>query len=201
MNFKDTGSLKMSSKVLVVVSGRLFGLWPKFQKNIQLKVGNGVKIEFWNELWIGERNLKSLFPDLFLLSQQTRARPLEANLESQSPFKSFLFCVDAKINSHLFLHCKTVANLWNVFFCILGVSWVVPKTTKSMMYWKEIERRDSAEDWWELIPTSIWWTLLGVSWVMPKTAMELLNSWTRIGNRGKREDWWKAIPACIWWTP
>lgn len=32
-----------------------------------------MKIEFWNELWIGERSLKSLFPDLFLLSQQTRA--------------------------------------------------------------------------------------------------------------------------------
>lgn len=67
---------------------------------------------------------------------------------------------DAEINSHLFLHCKTAANLWNMFLCILGVSWVVPKTTKSMMdCWKEIGRRESEEDWWELIPASIWWTL------------------------------------------
>lgn len=61
-----------------------------------------------------------------------------------------------EINCHLFLHCKTTANLWNMFLCILGVSWVVPKTTKSMMdCWKEIGRRESEEDWWELIPASI----------------------------------------------
>ncbi|KAG5614777.1 hypothetical protein H5410_014601 [Solanum commersonii] len=27
------------------------------------------------------------------------------------------------------------------------------------MSWKEIGRRHSTEDWWELIPACIWWTL------------------------------------------
>ena len=67
---------------------------------------------------------------------------------------------DAELNSNLFLHHKTSANLWNMFLCILGLSCMVPKTTKSMMdCWKEIGRRESEEDWWELIPASIWWTL------------------------------------------
>lgn len=30
-----------------------------------------------------------------------------------------------QINSHLFLHCRTAANLWNMFFCILGINWVI----------------------------------------------------------------------------
>lgn len=48
-------------------------LWPLFHRNIALKVGNGLKIDFWGELWIGEESLKSLFPDLFILSQLNRA--------------------------------------------------------------------------------------------------------------------------------
>lgn len=39
--------------------------------------------------------------------------------------------------------------------CVLGVCWVVPKSTKDLLYsWKEIGRRESNEDWWELIPAS-----------------------------------------------
>ncbi|KAG5595782.1 hypothetical protein H5410_037014 [Solanum commersonii] len=127
--------------------------WPQFQKIIQRKVGNGVKIEFWNELWIGERSLKSLFTarKAFLTHQV-----LAIHICS----RCFMCDQDVEINSHPFLHGKTAANLWNMFLCMLGVSWVVPKTTKSMMdCWKEIGRRETEEDWWELIPASIWWTL------------------------------------------
>jgi len=67
---------------------------------------------------------------------------------------------DAEVNSHLFLHCKTAANLWNTFFCLLRVHWVIPKTTRGMLNsWKGIGRRESEEDWWEMIPACIWWTL------------------------------------------
>ena len=40
-----------------------------------------------------------------------------------------------------------------------GMNWVTPRTTKDILYnWEEIERRRFGEDWWELIPSCIWWT-------------------------------------------
>ncbi|KAG5577685.1 hypothetical protein H5410_057819 [Solanum commersonii] len=36
-------------------------LWPSFASNISLKIGDGVKTDFWNEIWIGDRDLKTLF--------------------------------------------------------------------------------------------------------------------------------------------
>lgn len=62
---------------------------------------------------------------------------------------------DAEVNSHLVLPCKTAANLWIMFLCILGVSWVVPKTTKGMLDCRKgIGRRETEENWFELIPAS-----------------------------------------------
>ncbi|KAG5576276.1 hypothetical protein H5410_056410 [Solanum commersonii] len=48
-------------------------LWPQFYTNISFKVGDGVRIDFWNELWIGENNLRILFPRLYVLSSQKNA--------------------------------------------------------------------------------------------------------------------------------
>ena len=67
---------------------------------------------------------------------------------------------EAEINSHLFIHCKTAVNLWNMFFCILGISWVMPKTSFGMLEsWEGVGRRGSQEDWWRSIPACVWWTL------------------------------------------
>uniref|UniRef100_A0A0V0H8T7 Putative ovule protein n=2 Tax=Solanum chacoense TaxID=4108 RepID=A0A0V0H8T7_SOLCH len=58
------------------------------------------------------------------------------------------------------MHCKTAANLWNMFFCILGISWVMPRTSFDMLQsWEGVGRRGSQEDWWRSIPASVWWTL------------------------------------------
>ncbi|WMV32616.1 hypothetical protein MTR67_026001, partial [Solanum verrucosum] len=48
-------------------------LWPSFASNISFKNGDGVKTDFWNEIWIGDRDLKTLFPNLFILSLQQMA--------------------------------------------------------------------------------------------------------------------------------
>lgn len=40
-----------------------------------------------------------------------------------------MFGQEAKVNGHLFLHCMTTTNLWNIFVCILGVNMTIPKTT------------------------------------------------------------------------
>ncbi|KAG5584679.1 hypothetical protein H5410_045113 [Solanum commersonii] len=48
-------------------------LWPSFASNMSFKIGDGVKTYFWNEIWIRDRNLKTLFQDLFILSLQQMA--------------------------------------------------------------------------------------------------------------------------------
>ncbi|XP_006352585.1 uncharacterized protein [Solanum tuberosum] len=75
--------------------------------------------------------------------------------------RCFMCGEEAEVNSHLFLHCRTAANLWNMFLCILGVNWVMPKTTLELLrQWEGVgRRRRSKEDWWKCIPACIWWTL------------------------------------------
>jgi len=48
-------------------------LWPHFRSNICISVGDGLKTEFWNEIWLGEDNLRNLFPHLYTLSLQSNA--------------------------------------------------------------------------------------------------------------------------------
>ncbi|KAG5584231.1 hypothetical protein H5410_044665 [Solanum commersonii] len=65
-----------------------------------------------------------------------------------------------EVNGHLFLHCKIATDLWNMFVCILGVNWTMPRTTFEVLtHWQGIGKRGSKEDWWKNIPACIWWTL------------------------------------------
>jgi len=238
-------------------------LWPHFRNNICISVGDGMKTQFWNEIWIGEDSLRNLFPHLYTLSLQnndtvaqvwsqngwnllfrrafndweieevamllgvlnnfpgtsessdkpvwkihnkgvytvkscywkmnhnvsrTERWPWKLLWKVKCPLKVSCFvwllikkaCLthevlqkrgmqicsrcfmceqEAEVNNHLFIHCQIATSLWNRFLCILGVSWVMPKTT-----------------------------------------LELLNSWLGVGSRGKKEEWWKLIPSCIWWS-
>ncbi|WMV14116.1 hypothetical protein MTR67_007501 [Solanum verrucosum] len=48
-------------------------LWPHFNNNIYISVGNGLKTNFWNEIWKGDDSLRNLFPNLYTLSLQRSA--------------------------------------------------------------------------------------------------------------------------------
>lgn len=48
-------------------------LWDSFNKNIAISVGNGLKTDFWNEIWAGEDSLRVSFPQLYTLSLQKEA--------------------------------------------------------------------------------------------------------------------------------
>lgn len=48
-------------------------LWPKLMNKVSFKVGNDMKIYFWEDKWLGQGALKQLFPDLHILSQQHQA--------------------------------------------------------------------------------------------------------------------------------
>ncbi|KAG5585984.1 hypothetical protein H5410_046418 [Solanum commersonii] len=47
-----------------------------------------------------------------------------------------------------------------MFLCLLGVNWVMLKTTLELLSkWEGIGNRGRKEHWWRTIPASIWWTL------------------------------------------
>lgn len=48
----------------------------------------------------------------------------------------------AEVNSHLFLHCKTAIDLWNMFLCMSSVNWTMPRTTfEALEHRQEIGKR------------------------------------------------------------
>ena len=80
-----------------------------------------------------------------------------------------------------------------MFLCILGVSWVMPKTTMELLNsWARIGNRGKSEDWWKTIPGGIWWTpwkerMLGVLkdkmisfQKMKMKCLSLLFSWCKL---------------------
>lgn len=46
--------------------------WPHFN-NITINIGNGLRTDFWNEVWVGEDSLRNAFPQLYILSSQRNA--------------------------------------------------------------------------------------------------------------------------------
>ncbi|WMV15356.1 hypothetical protein MTR67_008741 [Solanum verrucosum] len=65
----------------------------------------------------------------------------------------------AEVNNHLFIHGKAASKLWNMFLCILGVSWVMPNTTMELFNsWTRIGNRGKVKTGGRLAPC-IWWTL------------------------------------------
>ena len=52
-------------------------LWPKHRGNCKIKIGNGIKVLFWEDNWLELGPLKTLFPDVFILNQQQRATVAE----------------------------------------------------------------------------------------------------------------------------
>ncbi|WMV47891.1 hypothetical protein MTR67_041276 [Solanum verrucosum] len=47
--------------------------WPKMWGNSVIKVGNGRKTMFWNDIWVGQTPLRQQFPDIYNLNQQKLA--------------------------------------------------------------------------------------------------------------------------------
>ena len=50
-------------------------LYTEFHQMVVFKVGNGNKIRFWEDVWVGENSLQALFPSLFRLSS-LKSRPI-----------------------------------------------------------------------------------------------------------------------------
>ena len=61
-------------------------LYKDFHQLVSFKVGNGNKVRFWEDVWVGENSLKAMFPSLFRLST-LKSRPISEfyNLASLPP--------------------------------------------------------------------------------------------------------------------
>lgn len=72
-----------------------------------------------------------------------------------------LLCIrEGKSDERLFLCFKTTINLRHMFFSILRIKWVMPKSTLELLSnWKNVGRSSTKENWWQVIPACIWWTV------------------------------------------
>ncbi|XP_070006138.1 uncharacterized protein [Nicotiana sylvestris] len=52
-------------------------LWPKIINKSNFRIGNGLKVSFWEDNWLGQGSLKQPFPDIYLLNQQQEATVAE----------------------------------------------------------------------------------------------------------------------------
>ncbi|CAL5344952.1 unnamed protein product [Camellia sinensis] len=65
--------------------------------NTQIQIGNGARIMFWKDTWIGDRCLKEVFPRLYKLSIDRHKSVNEAlNLRNDSPNWVQSFCRELK---------------------------------------------------------------------------------------------------------
>jgi len=46
--------------------------WPKLRENCSIRIGNGMKVSFWEDSWLEQGSLKTLFPDIYILNQQQK---------------------------------------------------------------------------------------------------------------------------------
>ena len=61
-------------------------LYGKFYQILSFKVGNGNKVRFWEDIWLGKNSLEVLFPSLFRLSILKSRSILEFFDQSSLPF-------------------------------------------------------------------------------------------------------------------
>lgn len=45
-------------------------MWPNYNTNMSIKVGDVTKTDFWNDHWIGEGSVKAFFSDLHIMTLQ-----------------------------------------------------------------------------------------------------------------------------------
>ncbi|WMV11652.1 hypothetical protein MTR67_005037 [Solanum verrucosum] len=61
-------------------------------------------------------------------------------------------CNSESIN-HVFLHCTVATGLWNMFFSLFGLTWVMPRSLReAFVCWSSWEVGKSIKHIWSLVP-------------------------------------------------
>jgi hypothetical protein len=62
--------------------------------------------------------------------------------------------------NHLFIHCPVASDLWNMFFHLFGVLWVMPKGVVDLLSgWNGPSGRSEVGKIWKMLPHCIMWCL------------------------------------------
>ncbi|CAN4112929.1 unnamed protein product [Withania somnifera] len=71
------------------------------------------------------------------------------------------FCEqDVETIDHLFLHCKVVSQLWNLFTSFRGIRWAMRgRTGEALTSWNFEGGGSTNKDMWRIVPAVIWWTI------------------------------------------
>ncbi|WMV30226.1 hypothetical protein MTR67_023611 [Solanum verrucosum] len=71
----------------------------------------------------------------------------------------FCECEVETIN-HLFLHCREVAKLWQIFINLRGISWTMPRNIKeALACWNRDGNQSGHRERWKIVPACIWWSI------------------------------------------
>ncbi|XP_019233213.1 PREDICTED: DNA topoisomerase 3-alpha-like [Nicotiana attenuata] len=70
-------------------------------------------------------------------------------------------CKESSENvSHMLLHCPVATDLWNMFFCLFGLNWVMPSYIReAYTSWSLWEVDKAIKEIWLMIPAVIFWSL------------------------------------------
>lgn len=72
----------------------------------------------------------------------------------------YMYLKHSESVKHLFLHCTVGAAVWNMFFAIFGLTWVMPNTIKdAYVSWCQWRVGKSIKKIWSMVPASIFWCL------------------------------------------
>ncbi|XP_049354731.1 uncharacterized protein LOC125819316 [Solanum verrucosum] len=159
-------------------------MWTDFNAQVTFKVGNGLKISFWNEIWLGDVKMRILFPDLYIISLQQN----DTTTQMWSP-QGWNLIFRRALNDW---EVERVVDLLQTLNLFLGIN---AESDKPVWKCIVVEFLQMTADLWNMFIC-----IPGVKWTMPRTTFEVLTRWQGIGKRGSKGDWWKNVPACIWWT-
>ncbi|KAF3648646.1 BTB/POZ and MATH domain-containing protein 5 [Capsicum annuum] len=173
---------RVTSTYGVFVWRTIRNLWPKLSENICNKVGEGTKLYFWKDKWIGQEPLMDAYPDLFSFC----GNPGATIAETWSP------------------------QGWNLTFRRLLNDWEVDRVAMLLQslddfpgYNAELDSITWRHEKDGRITSQIWHMFLHLTqgpWVMPENTADLLSCWMKRGGRKAQKKWWNTIPSCIWWS-
>ncbi|KAG5582146.1 hypothetical protein H5410_052773 [Solanum commersonii] len=197
-----------TSKVVVSPHGvgvwkAIRSLWSLMAGKISLRVGNGRKILFWCDKWLGHGPLKELFPEFFSI-----ATTPNISLESAKGVHGW------NITFRRLQHDQELERVVE-FFKTLG-SFQGFKDTEDSLIWKPTSKgtylcflcgaagENNSHLFIHCPVTGQLWQLflnmVGIRWSMPATSVDLLKCWNQNDGAVSQKKWWKLVPACIWWT-
>lgn len=87
----------------------------------------------WKLIWKIDRPLKLSCFAWLAIRKACLTHEILQKKGMQICSRCFMCENEVEINSHLFIHCHKAANLWNMFLSIMGVNWVMPKSTMELL--------------------------------------------------------------------